>query len=232
MVRSKFSAIASVIVVGFMLVMTMSASAGKSVMITVPDRVGDLGKYNVYIVVGGTKAVADVQNSWGDNAPPLDATYVDMVSVSFGMERGSFVFTMEVAGDLPRSGDPLPPGIRYMGFMLWIEDGPFDPTSPVLPHTLYELIFEYDGSGYAAYMWCYATGAMPQLPPSSVALVDDRTFQIRFGPDAIGGLTDFWWSAGSYLAKQNSLAWPWITDLFDIGAAPGQVGTDFHWPPL
>ena len=225
------TALFSVIVVGLMLAMTTQVSAGKSAMITVPDRVGDVGKYNVFIIVGGNKAAADVENSWGDNAPPLDATYVDMVSVSFGIVRGSYVFEMKVAGDLPKVGEPLPPGIRTMGFMLWIEDGPWDPASDVLPHTLYELIFEFDGSSYTAYMCCYATGAMPVLPSSCVSMLDSRTFQIQFTPDDIGGLTAFWWSAGSYLAKEHALAWPWITDLFDLGAAPGQVGTDFHWPP-
>jgi hypothetical protein len=232
--RKLVVAVLSAIVVGLMLSMPVSAgksTVGKSTMITIPDRTGDLGKYNVYIIVGGTRAVADVENSWGGNAPLLEATYVDMVSVSFGVVRDSYVFSMKVAGDLPQPGDPLPPGIRYVGFMLWIEDGPWDPTSKVIPKTLYELILEFDGSSYIAYMWDYAARTIEPLPSSCVKMLDARSFQVLFTPEMIGGLDDFWWSAGSYLAKEYEFAWPWITDLFDIGAAPGQVGTDFHWPP-
>lgn len=226
--RKVIVALLSVIVVGLMLVPS-SVSAGKSTVTTVPDRTGDLGKYNVFIIVGNTKAVAQVNNSWGDNAPVLDAAYVDMVSVSFGMVRGTYVFGITLAADLPRPGDPLPPGIRSAGYILWIEDGPWDPTSTIIPKTYYEVILEFDGSSYTVYLYDAAAGTIPSLPSSCITMIDARTFQIRISPDLLGNLNSFWWSAGTYLAKQNPYAWPWITDLIDLDQ--GQVGTDFPWPP-
>ena len=71
-----------------MMAMPVSAgpvSAGKSNVVTIPDRTGDLGKYNVYIVVGGANGVAQPNNTWGANAPFPQVGYVDMISESFGM---------------------------------------------------------------------------------------------------------------------------------------------------
>jgi len=47
--RRKIAAILSVVVLGLML--APNVCAGKSMVTTVPDREGDIGKYNVYIVV-------------------------------------------------------------------------------------------------------------------------------------------------------------------------------------
>jgi len=230
-VRKTDVALLSLIVVGLMLVPS-SVSAGKSTVTTVPDRTGDLGKYNVYIIVGDTKAVAQVDNSWGENAPVLKAEYVDMVSVSFGMVRDTYVFGMKLAADLPRSGDPLPPGIRYVGYNLWIESCPWDPTSPIIPKTYYQVSLEFDGSSYTVYLYDAAAGTLTSLPSSCITMIDARTFQIRISPDLLGDLNSFWWSGCTYLAKQYPYAWPWITDLIDPGNDQGQVGTDFPWPPV
>jgi hypothetical protein len=227
--RKVVVALFSVIVVGLML--AMPVSAGKSNVTTVPDRIGDLGKYNVNLIVGPTKAPVVPDNSWGDNAPMMDAKYVDMVSVSFGMVRNTYIFGMELAADLLRPGDPLPPGIRYVGYNWWIEDGPWDPTSTIIPKTYYQVILEFDGSSYTVYLYDAAAGTIASLPSSCITMIDARTFQIRISPDLFGNLNSFWWSAGTYVAKEYPYAWPWFTDLIDPGDAQGQVGMDFPWPP-
>ena len=221
--RKVLVALLSAIVVGLML--AMPVSAGKSNVVTIPDRTGDLGKYNVYIIVGGTRAVAQFNNSWGDNAPFPRVGYVDMVSESFGMlDKNTYVFGMELAANLPRVGDPLPPGIRYVGWQLWLEDSPWSPTNPA--KTYWQVFLEFNGLSYSAGIWDWNTYTSIPLPFT----IDGAKFQIKFSPDQIGNLESFWWSAGTYLAKNNIYAWPWITDLTDLGVAPDQVWFDLPWP--
>ena len=217
----------SAIVVGMML--AMPVSAGKSMVVTVPDSTGDLGKYNVCLIVGPTDAPKVPDPSWGDNAPVLEATYVDMVSLSIAMAHGKYVFSMELAGDLPKAGDPLPSGSRYVGWQWWIEDGPWDPMSTIIPKTYYWVCLELDESGYSAGIYdvrnAYAYTPVPFT-------IDGATFQIEIPEKLFGGLESYWWSACTYLAKQNLLAWPWFTDFIDPGTNHGQVGYDFPWPPV
>jgi hypothetical protein len=219
-------ALFSAIVVGLML--APNVSAGKSTIVMVPDREGDIGKYNVVLIVGPTNAPVVPEPSWGDNAPVLEATYVDMVSVSLGMVHGKYVFSMELAGNLPQAGDPLPPGIRYAGWNWWIEDGPWDPMSTIIPKTYYQVCLELHESSY--YAGIYDARNAWAFTPVPVT-IDGATFQIEIPGKLLGGLESFWWSAGTYLAKENLLDWPWFTDLIDPGTDQGQVGTDFPWPP-
>jgi hypothetical protein len=204
-------------------------SAGKSTEITVPDRIGDLGKYNLVLIVGPTKAPKVPDPTWGDNAPVMEATYVDMVSLSIAMVHGKYVFSMELAGDLPQAGDPMPPGIRYVGWQWWIEDGPWDPMSPIIPKTYYWVCLELDESGYSAGIYD-ARNAWAYTPVPFT--IDGATFQIQVPEKLLGGLESFWWSACTYVAKEHYNAWPWFTDLIDPGTDHGQIGTDFPWPPV
>jgi hypothetical protein len=204
-------------------------SAGKSTVTTVPDNIGDLGKYNVLLIVGPTDAPVVPDPSWGDGAPVLEATYMDMVSMSIGMVHGKYVFSMELAGDLPQAGDPLPSGSRYAGWQWWIEDGPWDPMSTSIPKTYYWVCLELDESGYSAGIYD-ARNAYAYTPVPFT--IDGATFQIEIPEKLLGGLESFWWSACTYLAKQNIWAWPWFTDMNDPGTDQGQVGYDFPWPPV
>ena len=214
----------SAIVVGMML--AMPASAGKSTVITVPDKTGDLGKYNVQVTIWRANGVS-ISNipDWGDNAPVLQSGYVDMVSVSFGMEQGTYIFGMELAADLPQAGTQLAPGIVYLTWTLWIEDSPWTPTSGST--TLYQAGLDFDGSSYYAWLFDYRTGAETSLPFT----IDGSRFQIQISPASIGNLSSFWWEGGTYVAKQSYFAPPWLIDTMDMGAAPDQVWYSLPWPP-
>lgn len=223
MMRRNVAAILSVVVLGLML--APSVSAGKSAVTTVPDREGDIGKYNVYIVVGGANGVSSPEPSWGDNAWMMDVGYVDMVSTWFGKVRGNFVFGMQLAGDLPKPGDPLPQGLTYAGWQVWIEFAPWTTTSGST--TLYQVYLQYNDSKYIA-------GVMDASDWSEVLItsysIDGDKFQIEFPAAMVGDLKSCWWSAGIYVAKRYIWAWPWFTDLNDFGVRPDQVNTDFPWP--
>jgi len=223
--RKVVVALLSAIVVGLMLI--PSVSAGKSVMVTVPDREGDLAKYNVQVTIWRANGVAiSTIPSWGDNAPVLQSSYVDMVSVSFGMVKGTYVFGMKLAADLPQAGTPLAPGIVYLTWTLWIEDGPWTPTSG--SSTLYQAGLDFDGSSYYAWLFDYRTGAETPLPFT----IDGSTFQLQISPASIDNLSSFWWEGGTFVAKQSYFAPPWLIDAMDMGVAPNQVGTSLPWPPL
>jgi len=202
-----------------------SVSAGKSNVVTIPDRTGDLGKYNVFITVGNAHGVALFNNTWGDNAPVLQAKYVDMVSVSFGLVRSTYIFGMKLAADLPQAGATLPPGIVYLVWNLWIEDSPWSPTNSA--KTLYQAWLQFDGSSYSAVLWDVASGSLTSLP---FKIVDARTFQIQISPASIGNLASFWWSAGTFVAMHAFIEPPWLIDINDLGVAPGQVWFDMPWP--
>jgi len=212
-----------------MMAMPVSAgpvSAGKSNVVTIPDRTGDLGKYNVYIVVGGANGVAQPNNTWGANAPFPQVGYVDMISESFGMlDKHTYVFGMELAADLPKVGDSLPPGISYVGWQVWLEDSPWSPTNPA--KTYWQVFLEFNGSSYSAGIWDWNTYTSIPVP----FVIHGSKFQIQFTADQIGNLESFWWSAGTYLAKHYVYAWPWFTDLTDFNVGPGQVWGDLPWPP-
>ncbi len=223
--RKVVLSLLSVIVVGLMLVPS-SVSAGKSTVITVPDRTGDLGKYNVQVTIWRANGVA-LSNipDWGDNAPVLQSGYVDMVSESFGMVKGTYIFGMKLAAPLPQAGTQLAPGIVYLTWTLWIESGPWTPTSGGT--TLYQAGIDFDGSSYSSWLYDYRTGAETSLPFT----IDGSTLQMQISPASIGNLSSFWWSAGTFVAKQSYFAPPWLIDQTDLGDAPGQVWCDIPWPP-
>ncbi len=214
----------SAIVVGLML--APSVSAGRSTIVTVPDAEGDLGKYNVQVTIWRANGVA-ISNvpDWGDNAPVLQSSYVDMVSVSFGMVKGTYVFSMELAADLPQAGAQLAPGIVFLTWCLWIESGPWTPT--VASPTLYQAGIDFDGYSYSSWLFDYRTGAETSVPFT----IDGSTLQMRISPASIGDLSSFWWEGGTFVAKQSYFAPPWLIDGMDLGAAPDQVGTTLPWPP-
>jgi len=223
-VRKVVVASLSVIVVGLML--AMPVSAGKSNVVTIPDRMGDLGKYNVQVTIWRANGVAvSVIPDWGDNAPVLQSRYVDMVSVSFGMVKGTYIFGMKLAADLPQAGTQLAPGIVYLTWTLWIEDSPWTPTSGST--TLYQAGLDFDGSSYYAWLFDYRTGAETSLPFT----IDGSTFQIQISPASIGNLSSFWWEGGTFVAKQSYFAPPWLIDVMDMGVAPDQVWSSLPWPP-
>ena len=217
----------SVVVVG--LVLTPPVSAGKTTVVTVPDKTGDLGKYNVFVTVGNSNGAAIVNNTWGDNAPVLQAGYVDMVSVSFGFVKDHYVFRMKVAGDLPQIGTKLPPGVVYLVWNLWMEDSAW--TYSNAARTLYQAWLQFDGSSYSAILMDATQGwNLITLTPLPFTLVDERTFEIRIFPDQIGNLGSFWWSAGTFTGFKSFTAPPWLIDILDMGLAPDQVWSDFPWP--
>lgn len=225
--RKVAVALLSVIVVGLML--AMPVSAGKAMVVVVPDREGDLGMYNVLLVVGPTPATQVPDPRWQDNTPVGEASYMDMVSVSIAMVRSKYVFSMELVGDLPPVGDPLPSGSRYAGWMWWLETGPWDPMSAIIPKTYFQVCLELDESGYSAGIydvqndWAYTPAQFT---------IDGATFQIEVPEKMLGGLESFWWSAGTWFAKEYMWAWPWFVDMTDPGNDQGQVGYDFPWPPV
>ncbi len=222
--RKAGVALLSAILVGLML--ATPVSAGKSTVVTVPDSLGDLGKYNVQVTIWRANGVA-LSNipDWGENAPVLQSGYVDMVSVSFGMAKGTYVFGMKLAAPLPHAATQLAPGIVYLTWTLWIEDGPWTPTSGST--TIYQAGLEFDGSSYYAWLYDYRTGAETSLPFT----IDGSTFQIQISPASIGNLSSFWWEGGTFVAKQSYFAPPWLIDAMDMGVAPDQVWSSLPWPP-
>lgn len=212
------------VLVGLML--AMPVSAGKSTVVTVPDSLGDLGKYNVQVTIwrANGAAISNIPD-WGDNAQILQSGYVDMVSVSFGMEKGNYIFGMELAAPLPQAGTQLAPGIVYLTWTLWIEDGPWTPTSG--SKTLYQVGLDFDGSSYYAWLIDYRTWSETSLPFT----IDGSTFRIQISPASIGNLSSFWWEGGTFVAKQSYFAPPWLIDVMDTGVAPDQVWSSLPWPP-
>jgi hypothetical protein len=223
--RRLVVAVLSAIVVGMMLV-PGSVFAGKGMVTTIQDRLGDFGKYNVYFTVPTQTFDAP---TWGGNAPFLQAGYVDMLSYSFGMVRGCYVFGMNVAADLPQEDTELPPGIVYCGWNLWIMESPWSPGSNA--KTLYQVWLEFDGSSYSVVLFDPAAGSITTLPSSCLEMIDARTFQIRILPELIGNVECFWWSVGTFITMYAHYLPPWWVDSTDPGADPSQVGTDFPWPP-
>jgi hypothetical protein len=222
-VKKTVVALLSLIVVGLMLV--PNVSAGKSVIVTFPDREGDIGKYNVFITTISAKGVSGPEPTWGGEAQMLDVGYADMVSQWIGKVKDNYVFGMELAGDLPTPGDPLPPGIRYAGWEFWVEYAPWTPTSGGT--TLFIPYLEYHDSAYHAAL-LDASDYVTETPISFT--IDGNKFQIVIPAALMGNLDSFWWSSGVYVAKEYIWAPPWFTDLTDVGISPDQVNTDFPWP--
>ena len=222
-VRRIVVAILSAIVVGLMLI--PNVSAGKSVVVTIPDRVGDVGKYNVFITTISANGVQSPDPSWGGEALMLTLGYVDMVSQWIGKVGDNYVLGMELRGNLPTPGDPLPPGIRYAGWEFWIEFAPWTPTSGST--TLFIPYLEYHDSVYHAAL-LDAKDYVTETPISFT--IDGNKFQIEIPAALMGDLDSFWWSSGVYVAKEFIWAKPWFTDLTDVGISPDQVNTDFPWP--
>jgi hypothetical protein len=221
--KRKIAAMLSVIVLGLML--APNVCAAKSVVRTVSDTQGDVGKYNVYLVVGSANGVSSPEPSWGGEAWMLDVKYVDMVSTWFGKVGDNFVFGMQLAGDLPKPGDPLPQGLYYVGWQVWIEHSPWTTTSGST--TLFQVYLQYNDSKYCAGLMDAKDWS--DVPLQSFTISGDR-FQIEVPSAMLGDLKSCWWTAGVYVAKQYIWAWPWFTDLCDFNVAPDEVVTDFPWP--
>lgn len=226
MMRRILLAIVSAFVVGLMMV-PCDVSSGKSTIVTIPDSLGDVGKYNVFFTAATHSAgVSLVNNTWGDNAPVIQAAYFDIRSLSFGLlSNGTYMFGEKLAANLPGPGSALPPGAKYAVWLLWIDRAPWTPTSSLPPYC--EAWLQYDGSSYSTVLWNLDTGTISSLPFT----INGAMFSIYLSPASIGYLESFWWSGGTFVAKEPFYAAPpWMTDTNDIGVAPGQVWFDIPWP--
>jgi hypothetical protein len=218
-------AISFIMICPIALVLAKPVSAD-NVVVTIPDKKGDLGMYDVFFnAANKSGGVALVNVSWGDHAPMMKARYLDMVSISFGMrDEGTYVFGMKLAADLPQAGTALPHGIKLIAWLLWLDRAPWTPSSN--PGSYYEIYLMYDGTSYSTVLSNTATHAVTSVPST----IEGSTFQMQISTDSIGNLASFWWSAATFaLTNWNTLGW--CTDLNDPGVAPGQVWFDIPWPP-
>jgi len=198
-----------------------------NVVVTIPDKKGDLGMYDHFFgTANKSNGVALGNHTWGDKAPMMKARHLDMVSISFGLQQeGTYVFGMKLAADLPQAGTAMPPGIKLIAWLLWLDRAPWTPLSN-LP-SYYEIYLMYDGTSYSTVLSNTATHSVTSVPFT----IDGSTFQMQISTDSIGNLASFWWSAGTFaLTNWNTLGW--CTDLNDLGVAPGQVWFDIPWPPV
>jgi hypothetical protein len=211
--RKLVVAVLSAIVVGLMLVPS-GVSAGTK-MLVIPDRIGDLSK--MYYSDTG-----EPRNGWGDNAPIVLAGYFDITSVWLVQKGKTYALGMGLAGNLPKVGDALPPGISSAHWDLYIESAPWDPANPA--PFLFVIRLAYDGSSYSSNLLDRGAGVTTPLPLT----LDGSEFEMTFSADAVGSLSGSWvsfgvmvfWGAGGYFNVDNP----------DPGAVPGLNYWDFPWP--
>ena len=191
-------------------------SAGTAIVVA--DRPGDVCKL-YYTATGEPK------NTWGDNAPIMQAGYIDMISMWLEKKGATYTFGMELAAALPEVGAALPSGIKALRWNMWIESaGPWDPNNPV--PMAYVIMLMYFDSSYSAALLDVGAWAFTPLPFS----IDGSELQMKFSADLIGGLSSFWFSYGTVV--YFGAGGYWNPDNPDPGACPGQVYWDIPWPPV
>ena len=221
--RRVLVALLSAIVVGLMLVPSGVSAGTTTIMAT--DRMGDLGpKYDA--------ALADTVVFWPDNMPLTAAGYFDMLSwwFSYSNKDKTYTFGMELAKALPSQGSPLPNGFKEVRWLVWLDNGAWNPKYNPTVASYYTAQLTYDGSEYAAVITQGGTwGPLVATLPFSV---DGSKLQIQFSAASIGNLKSFWimpctvvqWSLVPYSGY-------WDLDAADPGSAPGQVWWSVPWPP-
>jgi len=215
--RTVIAFVASFII-ALMLAMPVSAGS-RVVMTTVPDKTGDLGKFFNF-------ETGEIKNTWGDNAPVVQAGYFDMVSssLSYSQKEKTYTFGMELAADLPQVGDSLVPGVKSAYWLFYIDPEPWTPDNLVT--SMFIVGLSYDGSTYSANLMDGGANIIAPLPFT----IDGSKFEMSVSAASLGSPTAFWWNAGT------SPLWGaggyWMTDMTDYGTIPGQVCFDVPWPPV
>lgn len=207
------------IIVGMMLAMPVS---GGTVTFKVSDRQGDIGKLADY-------ETCDVKNGWGDNAPIVRAGYFDMLSywLSYSSKEKAYSFGMELAADLPTEGSALPPGMKSVYWLMWIDPEPWNPFYGFNAPWLYAIALTYDGSSYGAVLMETGYNLIALLSFE----VAGSMFQVQFSAASIGHPSSFWWFPCPMTVWSPS-GMVWDVDGPDPGASPGQVWWDLPWPPV
>jgi hypothetical protein len=212
-VKKAVLAFSSVLVVGLMLAMPVSAG---TVTLKVADSVGDVGR-------NSPAHVNDPSQYWGDNNAVARTNYFDMVSTCFSQKGKIYTFGMELAGALPLEGTPLPNSIKTAEWLLWIDPYPWAATP------LYRFSLYYDGSCYSAIL--LDTSTMTET--SVTVTISGSQFEATLPNELVGDMEGLWWSPAVRLwwGNQGSVG-EWLVDLIDFDVVPGQVGIDLPWPPL
>jgi hypothetical protein len=218
-VRKSVLVMFSAIVVGMMLATPVSAG---TVTIRVTDRQGDIGKLADYVT-------CDLKNGWGDNAPIVKAGYFDMLSywLSYSSKDKAYSFGMELAASLPTEGSPLPPGMKSVCWLMWIDPEPWNPAYGYNAPWLYAIALTYDGATYGAVLMETGYNVVGSLSFE----VAGSAFEVQFSATSIGHLSSFWWFPCPMTVWSPS-GMVWDVDGPDPGAAPGQVWWDIPWPPV
>lgn len=214
--RKLTLALLSAIVAGLMLV--PSSVSAKAVMITVPDRPGDIAVQYDYTTY-------EPRITWGDNTQIAEAGYFDMTLFWFGLKGRTYTFGMELASDLPQEGDPLPPSVGLVQYMLWLDRDSWDWYEGDL--TLFMIVLQYDGSSYSAALLDSPSWEVMMPLPFTVS---GARLEVEFSADSIDNIPTFWLFP-SVLAYCGQGVSYWWMDIADPDAAPGQEFNSIPWPP-
>lgn len=201
-------------------IMLASPVSAKTIGIEVQDTQGDL-------ILAFDADTCETIATWPENTRPAEVGYLDILSFGLFLKRGTYTFSMEVAGDLPDEGAALPSGWTSVHWVMWIDPEPWNPEyNPIL--SLFTVSLAYDGTAYACCLIDYATG---EVLTALSYVVDGATLEIEFSATSIGDLEGFWWMPGAGVCWGPIETGYWDMDTTDIGAVPGQVWWDIPWPP-
>ena len=214
-------ALVSLVVVG--LLMVSGSVSAKPISIKVEDRIGDVGP--MY-----TAETYDYVALYGDNSPIVEAGYFDMKLFLFSQKGDTYSFGMEMAGDLPQEGDPLPQGVSLLQYTLWLDPEAWD-WSPYAFPSYFVIRFQYDGSSYHAGLYEYVQEEQgDELMELPYKIIGPR-FEVGFSADSIENIPSFWLFS-SVVVYFGDCPWKTFVDSIDYGAgAPGQEWTSIPWPP-
>ncbi|HUV61327.1 MAG TPA: hypothetical protein VMW71_04065 [Thermoplasmata archaeon] len=201
------------------LLMVPSSVSAKTLSIEVEDRIGDVAP--LY-----TADTYDYVALYGDHSPIVKAGYFDMKWFLFSQKGSTYTFGMEMVGDLPQEGDPLPQGVELLQYTLWLDQEAWDwlPYSGV---SYFIIVLQYDGLSYYAALYEYVSGDEVMELPFTVS---GPRFEVRFSADSIANIPAFWLYPSVIVCFGNCPLESFV-DLVDYTAdAPGQVYTSIQWP--